>query len=142
MHNASHPSVKKKHQRVMPHHQTTSSPISRISEDSFVHILQFIRDDYCSFARFLSTCKELQKVATENDRILMQVEMRKKYDARAPLFAAVHMGTYLEKPPMVYNGTCRHSSYLNDITVWKDVKKMFGTCLEHVRKVSSPASDC
>ena len=25
---------------------------------------------------------------------------------------------------MVYNGTCRHSSYLNDITVWKDVTRM------------------
>ena len=99
-------------------------PIKRIPEDSLVHILQFIHDDYCSFANLLATCKELQKIGATNDRILMQTEMRKKYDARAPLFAAVHMGTYLEAPPMVYNGTCRHSSYLNDITVWKDVTRM------------------
>ena len=100
------------------------SYIECISGDSFIHILRFISEDFASFVNLLKTSKRLQHLAKTNDRILFQIEMRKKYDTKAPLFAAVHQGIYHERPPMVYNGKRILSHYPHAKTIWKDVKRM------------------
>ena len=72
------------------------SCVERISGDSLIHILRFMSEDFYSFVNLLNTSKRLHHLATTNERILLQIEMRKKYDVKAPLFAAVHQGVYLE----------------------------------------------